>query len=119
MSFEVRHRPIHAASERGALFCGVVLAFCASACADSEDAPNAATPDAEHLYALQTLVYQTDDTTRSYVALTDSLDVEGEISLDDAREFPGYSFISGIANKLLVSSGETPEIVQYSIGANR
>jgi hypothetical protein len=65
------------------------------------------------------MVYQPDDTTLGYVALTDSLDLSGELELDDARELPGYSFISSISGKLLVSSGEAPEIVQYEIGADR
>lgn len=94
----------------------VLMAF-HSACA--EDEPDASDPLAEHLYALQTFVYQPDDTTLSYVALTDTLDVQGELSLVDAREFPSYAFITSVSGKLLVSSGEAPEIIQYEVGADR
>jgi hypothetical protein len=67
------------------------------------------------VYALQTFVYQPDETVMSYIALTDSLDVDGELSLGEAREFPGYAFISDVGGKLLLSTDETPAIVQYEI----
>ncbi len=74
--------------------------------------------ESERLYALHTTVYQPDDSVLSYVALTDSLDVAGEVALSEAREFVGYSFISAIGGRLLVSSGEAPEITQFTIGAD-
>jgi hypothetical protein len=72
-------------------------------------------PALEHLYAFQTFVYQADETTLSYVGLTDTIDVEGTLDLADAREFRSYSFISSIGGKLLVSLGEAPEIIQYDV----
>ena len=88
-------------------------------CGDSDDRP--VQPLADRLYALQTIVYplDDDDTALSYVALTDTLGVRDVIELDDAQELPGYAFISAIGGRLLVSSGEAPEIIQYEIGADR
>jgi hypothetical protein len=97
------------------LFGALVSAGCGDDAAGSPPVP-----PAEHLYALQTLVYQLDDDAPlSYVALTDTLDAGDVIELDDARELPGYAFISAIGGKLLVSSGEEPEIYQYEFGADR
>jgi hypothetical protein len=70
---------------------------------------------ATSLYALQTFVYQPDDTVTSYVALTESLDIDGALSLSRAREFPGYAFITVVGGKLLLSSGEEPTISQFEI----
>lgn len=67
------------------------------------------------VYALHTGVNQPDDTVIGYVALMDSLDVSGELSLADAREFPGYSFITSVDGKLLVSDGEMPTVTQFDI----
>jgi len=83
----------------------------------SGDDTDMAPANHEHVYALQSTVVLPDDTTLSYVALTDELDVSGELTLADAREFAGYSFITNIGGKLLVSSGEEPAITQYEIGA--
>lgn len=96
--------------------CLALLAL-AAGCSDSTN--EARRPPAEHVYALQTTVYQPDDSVLSYVALTDTLDVKGKLSLRDAREFAGYSFMTAIGNKLLVSSGEAPEITQFEISAER
>jgi hypothetical protein len=69
------------------------------------------------LYALHTTVYVTDDTVMSYATLTDTLDITA-LPQDEAREFPGYSFLSATNGKLLVSDGETPTITSYDIGAD-
>ena len=97
-----------------ARFVGVATLLVAAGCSsDSDDkTPSAAS---EHLYALQTLVYQPDETTLSYVAVTDTLDVSGELTLRDAKELPGYAFATTINGKLLISSGEGPEITQYEV----
>lgn len=73
--------------------------------------------ESAHLYALQTFVYGVDDTVLSYVALTEDLSVKGELSLGDAREFPGYAFIAAVDGKLLLSSGEEPAIIQFDVKA--
>lgn len=65
------------------------------------------------VYALQYLVY-TDDEPSSYVVLTDTLDLR-ELSLERAREYPGYAFVSTVNGQLLVSDGESPIITRYDI----
>lgn len=101
----------------GCLFTAFV-AFASAGCGDSDEPK--VHPPADQLFALQTFVYQPDDDiTLSYVALTDTLDVKGVLPLDEARELPGYAFISSVNGKLLVSSGELPVITQYEIGADR
>lgn len=70
-------------------------------------------PAADPLYALQTYVF-TDDSVTSYVTLTNTLDITS-LRPEDAREFPGYAFVSAVDGKLLVSDGETPVITRYEI----
>lgn len=69
------------------------------------------------LYALETSLFGPDDSVTSYVTLTGSLDIE-ELTTDTAREFSGYSFISTVNGRLLVSDGESPTITSYDIGAD-
>lgn len=78
-----------------------------------EPTPPAEPGAEEPLYALQTYVF-TDDNVTSYVTLTNSLDI-GELPPDEAREFPGYAFITAVDGKLLVSDGETPTVTRYEI----
>lgn len=77
--------------------------------------PKPAAKPPEHAYALQTFVYGADDSVLSYVAVTDDIDIEGELSLEDAREFTGYAFISAIDGNMLVSSGEEAAILQFEV----
>src|SRR5262245_44070461 len=74
-------------------------------------------PSPAPLYALATTVYGADDSVQSYVTLTDTLDIS-ELPDDRAREFPGYSFISTVNGKLLVSDGEAPTITSYDIDSD-
>lgn len=76
---------------------------------DDDDEPQ------QPVYALHTGINQPDESVIGYVALTHSLDVSGELSLADAREFPGYSFITSVGGKLLVSDGEQPTVTQFDI----
>jgi hypothetical protein len=69
------------------------------------------------LYAVSTSVFAPDDSVSTYVTLMDSLDV-ADLDEDRAREFSGYSFISTVNGKLLVSDGETPTITSFDIGAD-
>jgi len=91
----------------------VLVVACDSTPSTSDPAESARGP----VYALQTMVYNTDDTVTSYVALSDTVNVES-IELADAREFPSYAFITAVGGKLLVSAGEEPLITQYDITAN-
>lgn len=68
----------------------------------------------EPVYAFQSVVFGPDDSTSSYVALTHSNDISG-VTLEGAREFPGYAFITVVDGKLLVSSGEEPIVTRYDI----
>jgi hypothetical protein len=80
-------------------------------------APGVHSEPATAAYALVTLVWS-DEGPTGYVALTDSLDV-GNVSLERAREFPGYTSIGVAGGQLLVSpSAEDPTIERYAIGAD-
>jgi len=76
-----------------------------------------ASPDAgedEPLYALHAIVFDPDYNATSYVLLTHTFDLNA-ISLETAREFPGYASIAAVGGKLLVADGETPSITRYAI----
>jgi hypothetical protein len=85
-------------------------------CGDNYSADSTVPVFAEHAYALQTTVYNLDESVSSYVAITDSLALE-DVTLDNAREFPGYAFISTIGGHLLVSAGEEPRIDRFDVSA--
>src|SRR5690242_12040046 len=105
---------------RARVLCAVALL--AAACSDDATIVNengASAPDGETMapgtrperataaYALVTLVWS-DEGPTGYVALTDNLDV-GNVSLERAREFPGYTSIGVAGGQLLVSpSAEDP-----------
>jgi hypothetical protein len=105
---------------------GALALLTGLACSDDailitrDAAPSASAPeppDLGPLYALETSVYGPDDSVTSYVTLTESLDLT-ELPADRAREFSGYSFISNVNGKLLVSDGEAPTITSYDIDAD-
>jgi hypothetical protein len=79
--------------------------------------PPAGEPELGPLYALETSLFGTDDTVSSYVTLMDTLDIDS-VPTDRAREFSGYSFVSAVDGKLLVSEGEEPTITKFDIGAD-
>ena len=114
------------------LLLGALALFAGSACSDDEarritlpgdepadESTTELSDDASlgPVYALSTTLYGADDSVLSYVTLTDSLDI-GELPRGEAREFPGYSFVSSVDGKLLVSDGESPTITSYEIGAD-
>jgi hypothetical protein len=74
-------------------------------------------PELGPLYALETSQFGPEESVTSYVTLTDTIDIDA-VSLDNAREFSGYSFVSSVNGKLLVSDGEAPTITSYDIGAD-
>lgn len=59
-----------------------------------------------------------DDGTNTYVKYLDSLDVEGEVSLDDAPEYPGYATIGAVDGMFFVADGESPQITRFEVGAD-
>lgn len=87
-----------------------------AACGEDSGAssPEGATSGTEPLYAMMIQVYGTDDRT-VYVHLTKSLDLDAEIDLSEAREFPGVANFAGVGGQLLVSSGTDPLITEFEI----
>jgi hypothetical protein len=81
-------------------------------CSDAESGSTAEAKERGPVYALSTSVYVTDDDVLNYATLTDTLDVT---ELPQGREFPGYSFLTAVDGKLLVSDGESPTITSFDI----
>lgn len=69
---------------------------------------------AEHAYALVTLVWG-DEGPAGYVSLSDTLDLK-DLTLDSAREFPGYTSVAVADGQLLVNpSWEDLVVERYDI----
>jgi hypothetical protein len=66
------------------------------------------------LYALHVVLFDPDFNASSYVVLSDTLDLES-VSLDGAREFPGFGSIMASGGKLLVADPEAPIIDRFAI----
>lgn len=118
---------------RAALLSVVVSAACGQdrvAVGNGQDAPSdPATGDPAEgaptrsdsekpLYALHVLVFDPDFNATSYVLLSDTLDLS-EISLADAREFPGWVTIAALGGRLLVASEGDPRITRYEFDDER
>jgi hypothetical protein len=71
--------------------------------------------DFDPLYALMSNIYAESGDRTVYVKPFTSLDIR-ELSLNDAREFPGVANISAASGRLLVSSGVVPVITAFEIG---
>jgi len=83
---------------------------------DSENAAAAAdAPSAGPVYALSTLVWGVEGAT-GYVTLSDTLDLD-RVSLEGAREFPGYTTVAVADGQLLVTNAENPIIYRFGIDA--
>ncbi|HTV22345.1 MAG TPA: hypothetical protein VMG12_26840 [Polyangiaceae bacterium] len=67
------------------------------------------------VYALSTLVWGVDGAT-GYVTLSDTLDLE-RVSLEGAREFPGYTTVAVADGQLMVTNAENPIIYRFGIDA--
>lgn len=61
----------------------------------------------------------TDTSITSYVTFLDSLDAQPDVTLAQAREFPGYAPVSTSGGKVFVNSGEAPTIGRYVIGDDK
>lgn len=69
-------------------------------------------PDEAPRYVVATAV--TDDAgSNTYVKLVTEL--EGELDLSDAREFPGWSDLAVAGEYVLVSSGEAPKVLRFRV----
>lgn len=68
------------------------------------------------VYALSTLVWGVEGAT-GYVTLTDTLDLD-RVSLEGAREFPGYTSIGVAGGQLLVTNAEDPTIYRFAVDAD-
>lgn len=93
-----------------------LLAFLVAACGGDGAAPDGGVNGAETepLFALTTLVWG-DDGPTGYISVSRSVELDG-VSLEEAREFPGYTSVGVAAGQLLVSpSAENPTIERYRI----
>lgn len=66
------------------------------------------------VYALSTLVWGVEGAT-GYITLSDTLDLD-RVSLEGAREFPGYTTVAVADGQLLVTNAENPIIYRFGIG---
>jgi hypothetical protein len=96
------------------------LAACSDDAATNEDAAtggrggNAETGNAA--YGIGTVTFA-DDGSTGYLLMEPELDFEGaELSIADAREFPGESDFATHDGALLVASGDEPAILKYEVG---
>lgn len=96
--------------------CPLILSACEGRddARSSEDDTETADDSPAHVYALSTLVWS-DEGPTGYVVLSDTLDL-GDVSLSQAREFPGYASIAVADGELLITSAETPVIERFSVG---
>lgn len=95
---------------RAAWLC--VLALATAGCGDG-DPGTATTPK----YVVGSLV-TSPDTSNGYVHLLESLMPEsGEVTLDDAFEFPGQADVWVYGGAIYVSGGETPNITKFTVDA--
>ena len=92
----------------------VPLAFSTTACGGDEDAVSRELSGDGPLYALHTVVFDPEYNATSYVALSDTVDLDS-FSFDTAREFPGYAFVAAFDDRLLVSDGESPFVTRYDV----
>ncbi len=103
-----------ALARQGVGFAASLLVGCTS---DAGDDRGVAPDDggaAQHAYALVTLLWSEDGPT-GYVSLSDTLDLQ-DLTLDDAREFPGYTSVAVADGQLLVNpSWEEPTLERYRI----
>jgi len=74
-------------------------------------------PEGDPVYALTTQVFGENDS-QSYVLLTSTLDLETELSVDDALiEVPGRALAAGIdgAGALFIASDQAPTVTRYEL----
>jgi hypothetical protein len=81
---------------------------------DHEAADGGGGKDTAPLYAMMTQVYGTDDDRTVYLSLSHTLDLDG-VDLKEAREFPGVANFETVGGRILVSSGQGPEIYEFDI----
>jgi hypothetical protein len=74
--------------------------------------PGGPAPEAP-LYALHVTQLDPEDNYTTYILLSDTLDLTS-VSLDRAREFPGYASIAAVDDRLLVASFTEPSVTSYT-----
>lgn len=95
--------------------CTVLVAVaCGTESGDTSNDSNVGDESLGPVYALVTQVYGPEDRT-VYFWLTDTLDPE-EVTLKDAREYPGVTNLNVVGERVLVSSGQEPTITEFEIG---
>ena len=102
---------LSAIAHRGLLVSTLCLVGCSGEPADT-DAPSGGSYS-EPVFALSTLVWG-DDATTGYVTLSNTLELD-DLSLGNAREFPGYTSIGVADGQLLVTNTDTPVIHRFGI----
>lgn len=91
-----------------------LLLACVAGCSDGDkDRVNG---KFEHAYATASIVFG-DEGETSYVSLLPDLEPQ-EVSLDTAREIPGWAGVWTNAGKLFVSDGESPLMWRYDVSAS-
>lgn len=123
--------PVHAPPplnrrRRARVFLAALLACAHAACSgDGARIVPAAPPLAEppaapgpsELYVIATAI-STDSGANTYVTLLDSLESQ-QLDLGRAREFAGWSDLGVMGDWVFVSSGETPEVSRFVVGADQ
>ncbi|HEY0467404.1 MAG TPA: hypothetical protein VGC79_24560 [Polyangiaceae bacterium] len=71
----------------------------------------------EPVFAIESLVFgqSEGESSTSYVLLTHSLETQDALTLDSAREFPGYAPLDAIGGRLYAGSGEKPTITGFDV----
>ncbi|KFE66580.1 hypothetical protein [Hyalangium minutum] len=87
-----------------------------AACGEDKQEPDDNTPTDTPLYAITTQIVTT-DTPQSYIVLTDTLDVSGELKLENAIELPGRALGVGIpkSRSLFVGGSENATVTRYNL----
>jgi hypothetical protein len=80
-------------------------------------AASGGSPSASPVYVAQSLVFG-DTGSTSYVSLLSSLNEQPDVSLEQAREFSGYAPADVHEGRLIVGSGESPEVTVFDIEAD-
>lgn len=98
----------------------VSCALLAAACSGDDGASTVDPPACDpatatgSLYGIATLVFDVDGTSNTYVALLPDLAARDTVTLDQAREFPGYAPTDAHEGYVVVGSGDAPTLTRYA-----
>lgn len=80
----------------------------------ASDESDSEAPDETPLYALQLTQLDPEDNYTTYILLADTVDLPSQVTLDRAREFPGYASIASVDGRLLIASATDPSVTSYT-----